>query len=111
MMALLCVALLSINIALIALWRFNTPQAVGVLVAVVPLPLVFGMFGFGTGGDSLYASIQVITLAGVYPASDDLAEGGAIALAAVLIGLTLSLPAYLVAVIGLVYRACIGGSR
>lgn len=103
-MELLTVALVSFVAAIAAIWKFNTPQAVGVLVVVVPLPLVFGIFGFGTGGDGIYASLQVIELAGA-PQASDLADGGAKAIAVFMMGLCLSLPAYLVAVIGLTVRA------
>jgi hypothetical protein len=96
------IALLAFVLAGLALWRFKTPVLTAILVAVVPLPLFYGAMGMI---DGMMASWSVVSLSGVSVKNSDLAEGAALSLVTMQVGLILLLPTYLLAVVGLTYRA------
>jgi hypothetical protein len=99
------IAIFSLAICTFACWKFQTRELVAILVLVIPLPFYFGVVGMGGDGQSLRASIEVILLSGASPTSEELAAGGFLATLSLLVGLVASLPAFLVGVAGLVYRA------
>jgi hypothetical protein len=96
------VTVLALVLAVLAIWKFKTPALTAVLLAVVPLPLLLGAIG---SIDGLIASYQVIVLSNVTPRASEFADGGAMSLVSMQVGLILSLPLYLLALIALCYRA------
>lgn len=94
--------ILAVVLAVIALWKFKSPVLVPILIVVVPLPMYYGAIGII---DGLVASWQVIEASGMTPKPSDFAYGTAMSLVSLQVGLILSLPAYAIATLGLVYRA------
>ncbi len=95
---------LAFVLAGIAIRKFKAPALTAILVVVVPLPLYYGAVGMV---DGIISSMMVISNTDSVIRSTDLAEGGAMSLVSLQVGLILSLPAYILAVIALIYRALI----
>jgi hypothetical protein len=96
------IALLAFILAAIAVWRFKTPLLTALLLVVVPLPFFYGAMATI---DGLMASWQVVTMSGAAPKPSELAEGGAMSLLSMQVGLVLSLPVYILSAIALAFRA------
>lgn len=97
--------MLTFALCTVASVKFRTPYLIPTLIAVVPLPLVFGLIGFYPDFEALYASWQVIMLADATPQAAELAEAGMFAMTPVFLGLVLSLPSYVLSIVVLCYRA------
>lgn len=95
-------ALLAFVLAALAIWKFKTPYLTAVLLAVVPLPFYCGAIG---SIDGLVASLQVISLSGATPKMSEVADGAAMSLVSAQVGLVLSLPLYVIAVLALCLRS------
>jgi hypothetical protein len=96
------VTVLAFGLAIAAIAKFKSPALTAVLLAVVPLPLLIGTIGVI---DGMVASYQVIVMSGAIPRGSEVAEGGAMSLVSMQVGLILSLPLYLLAIVALCYRA------
>lgn len=96
------VTVLALLLAVLAIWKFKTPTLTALLLAGVPLPLLLGAFG---SIDGLMASFQIIMISSATPRASEVAEGGAMSLVSMQVGLILSLPLYLLALTALCYRA------
>lgn len=92
-----------VSLALVALvcFRCRSHHLTALLVLLIPLPLFLGMISMFDGWVS---SLQVISLSGATPRPSELAEGMAMSLFGVKVGLWLSLPGYLLAMGVMVYR-------
>jgi hypothetical protein len=93
---------LAFVLALLAVMKFKPPYLTATLLAVVPLPIYIGAVGVI---DGLVASFQVIALSGATPRSSDVADGAAMSLVTLQVGLILALPLYLMGTFALCYRA------
>jgi hypothetical protein len=93
-----------VSLALVALvcFRCRSHHLTALLVLLIPLPLFLGMISMFDGWVS---SLQVISLSGATPRPSELAEGMAISLFGVQVGLWLSLPGYLLAMGVMIYSA------
>jgi hypothetical protein len=96
------ITLLALVLAIIAIGRFKTPVLTALLLAVVPLPLFYGAMATI---DGMTASMQAVMISGAIVKPSNLAEGGALSLVSLQVGLVLSLLVYLLAVTALAYRA------
>ncbi|WP_254507545.1 hypothetical protein [Anatilimnocola floriformis] len=99
---LLFVFALALTLAAIAIARFKTTYLTAVLLAVVPLPL---LYGFASATDSIIRSFAVISISDTKIQTWHIAEGGASSLVCVLIGLLVTIPLYLLAIVALSWRA------
>lgn len=93
---------LAFVLAVLAIWKFKTPYLTAILFAVVPLPIYIGAVGVI---DGLVSSWQVIGLSGATPRGSELADGAAVSLVTLQVGLILAIPLYLLAVSTLCYQA------
>lgn len=93
---------LAFVLALLAVLKFKTPYLTAVLLAVVPLPIYIGAVGVI---DGLVAGFQVIALSGATLRSWEVADGAAMSLVTLQVGLILALPLYLMGTFALCYRA------
>ena len=96
------ITLLALVLAMIAVMRFKTPALTALLLAVVPLPLFYGAMATI---DGLLASWQVIGMSSVNPKPSELADGGAMSLVSMQVGLILTLPVYVLAIVALIQRS------
>lgn len=101
-------ALLAFVLAALAIWKFKTPYLTAVLLVVVPLPFYCGAIGTI---DGLVASMQVISLASMTPKPSEYADGAAMSLVSAQVGLVLSLPLYVIAVVSLCLRSFVRQSE
>jgi hypothetical protein len=97
-------ALLAFVLAAIAIGKFKTPYLTAVLLAVVPLPFYCGAIGVI---DGFAASLSVISISGASPKPSEIADGAALSLVSAQVGLILTLPLYIIAVVALCLRAFI----
>jgi hypothetical protein len=95
-------ACVSFVLALVLVLRGKGPLAAVALLLIVPLPLMLGFYGALKGS---IASFSVLALSDVSPKPSEIAGGVAEALLMPMIGLLLTGPGYLVAVIGACARA------
>jgi hypothetical protein len=95
-------ALLAFVLAALAIWRFKTPYLTVVLLAVVPLPFYCGAIGVI---DGLVASFQVMSFSGGTIPLSYVADSAAVSLVSAQVGLVLSLPLYVIAVVALCLRS------
>lgn len=96
------VTVLALVLAVLAIWKFKTPALTAALLAVVPLPLLLGAIG---SIDGLVACFQIIMISSATPRASEFADGGAMSLVSMQVGLILSVPLYLLALVALCYRA------
>lgn len=96
------VALLALALAIIAIGRFKTPVLTALLLAIVPLPL---FYGFMAMIDGMLMSMQVISTSDADVRPSEFADGGAMSVVSLQVGLVLSLPVYVLAIVALAYRA------
>lgn len=89
--------LLSFGVALWVVMRGRGPMAAAALVLVVPLPLLLSMLAMI---QCLCTSFFVIATATGAPKPSELATGYAMSLVIPIAGFAVSLPAYLVAIVG-----------
>lgn len=94
--------LVAFVLALILVVRGRAPLAGAALFFVVPMPFLIGIYGAIEGTIEMY---QVVGLMSTQPKPSELAHGISMALATPMVGMLLMVPAYAVAVIGLLIRA------
>ena len=94
--------MLAFVLAILAIWKFKTPYLTPLLLAVVPMPIFIGAVGVI---DGLVARWQVVALGGATPRASEMADGAAMSLVTLQVGLFLAMPVYLLAVVALCFRA------
>lgn len=95
-------AVLALILVALSIWKFKTPALTVVLVAVVPLPLIYGAMSFF---DGLLQSLRVMVLTSSSIHPTEVADATVAALVGIQVGAILTVPIYLVAVTALVVRA------
>jgi hypothetical protein len=95
-------ALVSFVLVLIVVLRGKGSWMSAALVLLVPLPFYVGILGVI---DGMLASLQVIAMSDTSPKPSALAEGISMSLVTALVGLWLSVPGYLLAVVGSIVRS------
>lgn len=98
-------ALVSFVLVLVLVLRGKGPWLSAAIVLLVPLPLYVGILGLV---DGLMSSFQVVAMSESNPRPSDLAQGVGMSLVSVLVGINLSIPGYLLAVIGTIIRSLAG---
>lgn len=95
-------ALVSFVLVLVVVLRGKGNWVTAVLVLLVPLPFYVGILGVIEG---MMASFQEIAMTEMAPKPSALAEGVAMSLVTAMVGLWLSVPGYLLAVVGSFVRS------
>ncbi|MDX1945783.1 MAG: MotA/TolQ/ExbB proton channel family protein [Pirellulaceae bacterium] len=90
------------------LWKGKGPAMIGAIVLVVPAPVYLGVLGVVEG---MMASFQVIAMSSTAPKPSEIAEGISMSLVSAMVGLVLTIPAYILATLGLVVRSLVGESK
>jgi hypothetical protein len=80
-----------------AIVRWRGAASVALLMLAVPMPIITGFVGFY---DGMISSMQVIAMSTTQPKPSELAEGQSTAMYSMLVGLWLSVPGFITAVIG-----------
>ncbi len=96
------VALIAFAVVLVLLRRGKGPAMVGAILLVVPLPLLIGLLSAVRG---IVSSASVIAIADIDIKQSELFAGIADTCAHIAIGMLLSIPAFLLASVGLIVRA------
>ena len=95
-------ALVAFALTLVVLLRGKGPMAGAALFFIVPMPLLIGLYG---GIDGLISTYTIIAATSVQPKPSELAYGISLSLVAPMMGMLLMVPAYLLAMIGLIIRS------
>jgi hypothetical protein len=90
-------AIIGFVLTLLAVVKWRGSVSVALLILAVPMPIVAGLYGYF---DGMLASFQIIAMSTTQPKPSEWAQGEAMALVSVLVGCWLSVPSFLVAVIG-----------
>lgn len=101
-------AFIAFVLTLIVLLRGKGPMAAAALFFIVPMPFLIGIYGAIEGQIAVY---QVIAATAVQPKPSELAEGTSMALVAPMVGMLLMIPAYALAIAGLIVRSLMAGSE
>lgn len=95
-------ALVSFVLVLVVVLRGRGHWATAALVLLVPLPFYVGIMGVI---DGMIASFQAIAMSDTAPKPSAMAQGVSMALISAMVGLFLSVPGYLLAVVGSFVRS------
>jgi hypothetical protein len=98
-------ALVSFALILLLVLRGRGTSLSAGLILLVPLPFLVGIMGFV---DGLVASFQVIAMSDTAPKPSALATGLSMSFVTIWIGILLTIPGYLLAVIGTIVRTVSG---
>lgn len=89
-------------VTLLVVIRGQGPFACAALVLIVPIPFLIGLFGMGS---ALIASFQVVSYAVVSVKASEVFAGLTESLVNPMLGLTVMVPSYLVAILGSIFRS------
>ncbi|HEX3870567.1 MAG TPA: hypothetical protein VHV77_09035 [Pirellulales bacterium] len=90
-------AIIGFVLTLLAVVKWRGSVSVALLILAVPMPIVAGLYGYF---DGMLASFQIIAMSTTQPKPSEWAQGEAMALVSVLVGCWLSVPLFVIAVIG-----------